>query len=192
MKVLGICGSMRKTGNTSVLVKKILDYVKDEGCSEFETDYLSLSGLKISPCTGCEKCREKKWCILKDDWDTIAEKMTGCDVLVIGSPTYFYDVSGQVKNLIDRTYSLYHDRKLAGKNAVVVSVCADRGGERTLETLEGFANTHGFSSLGFVAGRGFGEGDVINDERSTEKCIEIGEKILKLVSNTHRSGQKKR
>ena len=118
--------------------------------------------------------------------------MVDCDVLIIGSPTYFYDVNGQTKNLIDRTFSLYHDRKLAGKSTVVISVCADRGCERTLSTLEGFVNTHGFSSLGFISGRGFKEGDILKDERSMKKCIEIGEKILKLVSNTHRDSTKSR
>ncbi|MDD4126458.1 MAG: flavodoxin family protein [Methanomicrobium sp.] len=186
MKVLGISGSMRKNGNTAILVKKVLDYIKDEGCSEFETEYITLSGLKIAPCIGCEKCREGKWCVQKDDWNSVAEKIVECDILVIGSPTYFYDVNGQTKNLIDRTYSLYHDRKLAGKNAVVISVCADRGCERTLATLEGFVNTHGFSSLGFISGRGFKEGDIIKDGHAMKKCIDIGERVLKLVSNTHR------
>jgi len=185
MKVLGISGSMRENGNTAILIQKILDHIEKEGCSEFETEYLSLSGLDIGACTGCEKCKETKWCVLKDDWDMVAEKMIECDVLIIGSPTYFYDVNGHTKNMIDRTYSLYHNKKLAGKNAVVVSVCADRGCERTLSTLEGFVNTHRFSSLGFISGRGFKEGDILKDTHAIMKCDEIGEKILKLVSNTH-------
>lgn len=190
MKVLGISGSIRKNGNTAILVKKIIEYIDSEGCSEFETEYISLSGLNIKPCIGCEKCKESKWCVQKDDWNAVAEKITECDVLIIGSPTYFYDVNGHSKNFIDRTYSLYHDRKLAGKNAVVISVCADRGCERTLATLEGFVNTHGFSSLGFVSGRGFKEGDILKDEHAIKKCDAIGERILKLLSNTHRDSIK--
>ncbi|WFN36329.1 flavodoxin family protein [Methanomicrobium antiquum] len=190
MKVLGISGSIRKNGNTAILVKKIIEYIDSEGCSEFETEYISLSGLNIKPCIGCEKCKESKWCVQKDDWNAVAEKMIECDVLIIGSPTYFYDVNGHSKNFIDRTYSLYHDRKLAGKNAVVISVCADRGCERTLATLEGFVNTHGFSSLGFVSGRGFKEGDILKDEHAIKKCDAIGERILKLLSNTHRDSIK--
>ncbi|WOF16895.1 flavodoxin family protein [Methanoplanus sp. FWC-SCC4] len=190
MKVLGISGSMRKDGNTAALVRKIVDYVDTEGCDEFETEFISLAGKKINPCMGCEKCREAKWCVQKDDWTEVANKIVNCDVLVFGSPTYFYDVNGQTKNLIDRTYSLYHDRKLNGKYSVVVSVCADRGCERTLESLEGFVNTHGFSYLGYVSGRGFKEGEVLNDLHAQKKCTEVAEKILKLVSNTHRDSKK--
>lgn len=191
MKVLGISGSMRSGGNTSILVKKIIDYIDAEGCDEFVTDYLSLAGKKISPCTGCEKCRESKWCVIEDDWDDIAGKIMDCDILVLGSPTYYFDVNGQTKNLIDRTYSLFHDRKLAGKYAVVISVCADRGCERTLSTLEGFVNTHEFGYIGFVAGRGAAPGDVLKDNKAIERSIDVSERILKMVSRTHREGKRK-
>jgi len=191
MKVLGISGSMRPNGNTSILVRRIIDYIEKEGCDEFETEFISLSGKKISPCIGCGKCRETKWCVIgNDDWDTIAEKILDCDVLIIGSPTYYYDVNGQTKNLIDRTYSFFHDRKLSGKYAVVVSVCADRGGERTLETLEGFVNTHEFSYLGYIAGKGFNEGDVQNDMAAMDKSTQIGERILKIVSKTFKGSKR--
>lgn len=190
MKVLGISGSMRNQGNTAMLIKRILAHIQAEGCSEIDTEFVSLAGKDIKPCIGCELCRDKRWCVRGGDWDDIAEKVMDCDVLIIGAPTYFYDVNGQTKNFIDRTYSLYHDRKLGGKNAVVVAVCADRGCERTLETLEGFVNTHNFSSLGYISGRGFGEGEVLRDEHAVKKAIDIAEKIMKLLSNTHREGKR--
>ncbi|KQC05078.1 MAG: NADPH-dependent FMN reductase [Methanoculleus sp. SDB] len=182
MKVLGLSGSMRKDGNTALLIQKILDHVDAENCSEIETEFVSLSGMEILPCIGCEKCKEKKWCIIeKDDWGRIVDKVLDCDILIIGSPTYYYDVCGQLKNFIDRTYSLYHDRKLAGRNAVVVAVCADRGCERTLETLEGFVNTHEFSYLGFVAGKGYMPGDILNDPHAMPKAKEVAGTIIKML-----------
>ena len=125
MKVLGLSGSMRKEGNTAQLIKVILQRCKDAG---IKTEFVSLAGKKIMPCLGCEKCKKKKWCINEtDDWDAIVKKVLDCDVLVIGSPTYYYDVGGQIKNFIDRTYSLYHDRKLAGRKGVAVAVHANKG-----------------------------------------------------------------
>ena len=113
MKVLGLSGSMRKNGNTAQLIKVILRQCSEAG---IKTEFVSLAGKKILPCTGCGKCKEKKWCVIEgDDWGDIAEKMLECEVLVIGSPTYYYDVCGHLKNFIDRTYSLYHDRKLLGR-----------------------------------------------------------------------------
>ncbi|NLM30435.1 MAG: flavodoxin family protein [Methanomicrobiales archaeon] len=179
MKVLGISGSMRKTGNTALLVTTILNRVREAG---IETEYISLADKEIRPCTGCEACKEAKWCATEeDDWGSIAEKMIACEVLVIGAPTYYYDINGQTKNLIDRTYSLYHDRRLSGRRAVAVTVCADRGCERTLQTIEGFLNTHEFSYLGYVCGKGYAPGDIRKDERAMTQARQIADKIIRYL-----------
>ena len=182
MNVLGISGSMRADGNTAILVRKILELVDAEQCSEIKTEFISLAGKEIKPCTGCEKCKEKKWCVIEnDDWDSIIMEVLDCDVLVIGSPTYYYDVCGHLKNFIDRTYSLYHDRKLAGRNAAVVAVCAERGCERTLETLEGFVNTHEFSYLGYTCGKAYLPGEILNDTHAMDGAHAVAQKIIRLL-----------
>jgi multimeric flavodoxin WrbA len=183
MKVLGISGSMRKNGNTAALVNVILERCHDAG---IKTEFVSLAGKKIHPCLGCEKCKEKKWCVIEiDDWDSIAKKILDCDVLVIGSPTYYYDVCGHLKNFIDRTYSFYHDRKMAGRKGVAVAVQANKGASRTIQTLEGFLSTHEFASLGSVKGNGYHEGEVLADKEAVEKAQKIGDKIIRLVKKDH-------
>ena len=180
MSVLGISGSMRKDGNTSLLVKAVLERCERAG---IKTEFISLAGKEIKPCLGCEKCKEKDWCVVKnDDWGEIMEKVLDCEVLVIGSPTYYFDVCGHLKNFIDRSYSLYHRRKLAGRKAVAVAVCANEGRARTSETLEGFLNSHEFSYLGWVRGKGYLEGDVAKDARGLKRAQEIGDKIVQLLS----------
>jgi multimeric flavodoxin WrbA len=183
MKVLGLSGSMRKDGNTAILVQEILKRCEDGG---IKTEFVSLAGMKIHPCLGCEKCREKKWCVIEnDDWNEIAQKIMECDVLVIGSPTYYFDVCGHLKNFIDRTYSLYHDRKLAGKKGVAVAVHANKGVSRTIQTIEGFLNTHEFSSLGSVKGTGFQAGDVLQDEEALKRARKTGDRIVRLLKPRH-------
>ena len=183
MKVLGISGSMRKNGNTTILVKEILGRCEESGV---RTEFVSLAGRKISPCLGCEKCKEKKWCVIEnDDWDEIIQKVMKCDVLVIGSPTYYYDVNGHLKNFIDRTYSLYHDRKLSGKKGVAVVVHANKGAGRAVQTIEGFLSTHEFASLGCVKGTGYHAGDVLRDEKAMKKAQKIGDKIVRLLKPSH-------
>ena len=81
MKVLGISGSMRKDGNTSSLVKVILTRCEDAG---IKTKFISLAGKKIHPCLGCDKCREKKWCVIEnDDWDGIIRQVMDADVAAV-------------------------------------------------------------------------------------------------------------
>jgi multimeric flavodoxin WrbA len=183
MQVLGISGSMRKKGNTAILVREILGRCEEAG---IRTEFISLGGRKILPCLGCEKCKKKKWCVIKnDDWNGVMEKVVKCDVLVIGSPTYYFDVCGHLKNFIDRTYSLYHDRKLAGKKGVAVAVHANKGASRTIQTLEGFLSTHEFASLGSVKGTGYQEGDVLNDVEALRRAQKIGDKIVRLLKPNH-------
>ena len=183
MKVLGLSGSMRKDGNTADLVNVILERCRGEG---IKTEFISLAGKKIHPCLGCEKCKEKKTCVVEnDDWEKIINKVLDCDVLVIGSPTYYYDVCGHLKNFIDRTYSLYHDHKLAGRKGVAVAVQAHKGASRTIQTLEGFLSMHEFSSLGSVKGNGYHEGEVLADKQAVENARKIGDKIVRLVKSHH-------
>ncbi len=184
MKVLGISGSMRKDGNTADLVNIIIKRCDDAG---IKTEFISLADKKIHPCLGCEKCKEKKWCVIEnDDWNEVIQKVLNCDVLVIGSPTYYYDVCGHLKNFIDRTYSLYHDRKLAGRKGIAVAVHAQKGANRTIQTIEGFLNSHEFSSLGSVMGKGYHKGDVLNDADAVKNAQKIGDKIVRLVKRNHR------
>ena len=183
MKVLGLSGSMRKDGNTARLIKVILKRCEEAGV---ETKFVSLAGKKILPCLGCEQCKEKKWCVVeKDDWGEIVQEILNCEVLVIGSPTYYYDLCGHLKNFIDRTYSLYHDRKLAGRKGVAVAVQAQKGANRTIQTIEGFLSSHEFSSLGSVKGTGYKEGDVLNDEEAVRKAQKVGDKIVRLLAPRH-------
>ncbi|MDK2973769.1 MAG: hypothetical protein PWP08_140 [Methanofollis sp.] len=179
MNVLGISGSMRKDGNTAHLVGYILEKVQMAG---IETEFISLADKEIKPCTGCEKCKETKWCVIEgDDWNAIATRMLEAEVVILGSPTYYYDINGQLKNLIDRMYSFYHDRKLAGRNAVAVTVCADRGCERSLETIEGFLNTHQYSYLGHVCGKACLPGEIMTDTRAVKKAEAVARKIVNLL-----------
>lgn len=72
MSVLGISGSMRKDGNTSLLVKAVLERCEQAG---IKTEFISLAGKDIKPCLGCEKCKENDWCVIRnDDWDEIMKK----------------------------------------------------------------------------------------------------------------------
>ncbi len=184
MKVLGLSGSMRREGNTAQLIKVILQRCEEGG---IKTEFISLAGRKIMPCMGCEKCKEKKWCINDtDDWNAVVKKVLDSDVLVIGSPTYYYDVNGHLKNFIDRTYSLYHDRKLAGRKGVAVAVHANNGATRAIQTIEGFLSAHEFTSLGSVKGTGYAAGAVLEDADAVQKAQKIGDKIVRLVKKNHR------
>jgi multimeric flavodoxin WrbA len=174
MQVLGISGSMREDGNTAALVRAVLDEVAKDGV---ETEYITLAGKTIGPCTGCELCQRENFCSVHDDWDAIAERMLEAEIVVLGSPTYYYDVNGQTKNFIDRTYSFYHRRRLVGRGGIAVAVQANAGGKRAVETIEGFLSAHEFVSLGSVVGNGYAAGEVTRDEAAATAVRSAAQRI---------------
>ena len=103
MKVMAFNGSARKDGNTAILINYVLKELEKEG---IETELLQLAGQKIQGCMACYKCFENKdgQCAFKDDiLNTCVEKMAEADGIILGSPTYFTDVSTEMKALIDRS-----------------------------------------------------------------------------------------
>jgi multimeric flavodoxin WrbA len=102
MKILGICRSRREESNTNKLVKKVAE------SSQCEFEIINMSSCDIKPCKGCSMCMMNEGqCVIDDDMQAINEKLMETDSLIIGAPTYFMDVSGSVKDLIDRSSAIF-------------------------------------------------------------------------------------
>lgn len=102
MKVVAFNGSPRKDGNTAILCNVVLDELKKEGV---ETELVQFSGESVRGCIGCYQCfnNKDKRCAVNDDIvNTCIEKMLGADGIILASPTYFTDVTAELKALIDR------------------------------------------------------------------------------------------
>ena len=98
-KILGIVGSPRKKGNTDILVSRILEGSKNQGA---ETEILYLGELNIRECNGCHLCWEGRDCGKNDDMIEVYPKIIESDVLVFGTPVYWYAPSALMKAFIDR------------------------------------------------------------------------------------------
>jgi multimeric flavodoxin WrbA len=103
MKVVAFNGSARKDGNTAILVNYVLDELKKEG---IETELVQLAEKKIRGCAACYKCFDNKdqRCSVKDDVaNECIEKMIEAQGIIMASPTYFADVTAEMKALIERS-----------------------------------------------------------------------------------------
>jgi len=138
MKILGISGSPRVTGNTAFAVQHALRVIESEGA---EINYISLAKKDFGPCIGCWKCEESYRCWQEDSMTEILEAMRWCDGLLIGSPVYFGMISGQLKVMMDRTIPLrpnYGDElPMSGKVGGAIACAASRSGgqETTLQNI---------------------------------------------------------
>ena len=103
-KVLVISTSLRAKSNSDILTEQLIAGAKDAG---HEVEHISLKGKKIAFCIGCLACQKTQKCVIKDDAVEIAEKVKSADTLVFATPIYYYEMSGQMKTLLDRLNPLY-------------------------------------------------------------------------------------
>lgn len=117
--ILGVVGSPRRNGNTHVLVSRILDGAKEAGGF---IDILFLNDLHIRECDGCHACWTGKQCSKNDDMNSVYPKIIESDVIIFGTPVYWYGPTALMKIFIDRFvyFNCPENRsKVRGKSAVI-------------------------------------------------------------------------
>lgn len=108
MHVMAINGTPRKKGNTSTIVKAMLEGAQYSGATTSEAH---LHTMNMKGCMGCLSCRDVHGvCAQKDELSPFLEAMKTCDAVIFGCPIYMYRLSGQMKLFVDRLYSLYAPR----------------------------------------------------------------------------------
>jgi len=148
-KVLGIVGSPRKK-YTYKLVKTVLDTVAEK--KNVETELIQLSDYKIEHCSGClDYCEKTKKCKIKDDMQKLYPELKEADALIIGTPTYYYNVSGSVKDFIDRSNPLYNAESLKGKIGAAIAVSEEEGHNQALTAISSLFQLHKLREVGSIA-----------------------------------------
>ncbi|TCL63340.1 NADPH-dependent FMN reductase [Hydrogenispora ethanolica] len=118
MKVLALNGSARKNGNSATMLKNAMEGAKAAGA---ETKLINLYDLNYKGCTGCEACKllgGKSFgrCALRDDLTPVLVEAIAADVLLIGSPIYWHDITGMLRAFLERfwfpTLTYTKERKL--------------------------------------------------------------------------------
>jgi multimeric flavodoxin WrbA len=99
MKILAICGSPRREGNTDTLLKHALDVISRDG---IETEFISLAGKKLLSCNACMACNMKPECKIEDDFAPVFRSMVEADGFIVGSPVYFGSATPDIMALLDR------------------------------------------------------------------------------------------
>ena len=188
-KVVASNGSPRKDGNTSILIRHILEELDNKG---IETETLQLGGKKIRGCTACGKCFENRdrRCVFDDDMvNTCIEKMSSADGIILGSPVYFFDVTPEMKALIDRAGFVSFANGHLFKNKVGNATVAVRraGASRTADSMLHFILGSEMIVSGLPAiGIGRDVGDVLTDEEGIARAKSLGQTMAQLLNHLNR------
>lgn len=191
MKILILNASPRPKGNVSSMLKAM----KEELASaDAEVEFIDVCKLQVRPCSGCMKCRSERKCALaEDDSQKVLRKIQQCDGLIVGSPCYWGNMTGQLKILFDRmAYGMLDDSghgfpkpMLKGKKAVIVSASTtpwpfnilfkqSAGAVRAIKEVIGWS---GFKIVGVAQKGGTHMRQGLSD-RELIKCRKAARKLL--------------
>jgi len=190
MKVIAFNGSARKDGNTSILINLVLDELQKEG---IETELFQFAGKKIRGCVACMKCFENKdqrCANNKDVLNECLEKMLEADGIILGSPTYFSNVSTEIKALIDRAGLVAIANGHMFKRKVGAAVVAVRraGSVSVFDAINYFFFINQLivpGSIYWNMGIGYEKGDVKKDEEGIQTMKVLGENMAWLLKKLH-------
>lgn len=196
MKALFVCGSFRENSNTNKILEKI---AVSSGC---DCELVYLRDMEVEPCTGCLGCMwTEGHCIIEDGMQELYDKIMNAGAIIIGSPTYYMNVSGAVKCFLDRKFALYFrgigppgspytgQRPLAGRPAVGIITAAERGHERAIETLRRHFEINQMNIVGEIA-EVVGVNDVHDMPDIMMKAVRVGIRLGETL-NRNSTGQQR-
>jgi len=190
MRVIAFNGSPRKGGNTAALIDIVLEELKREG---IDTELYQIGGKEIHGCRACYACVQNKdrRCAVKDDvLNDCVELMEGADGIVIGSPTYFSNVTAEVKALIDRAGLVAKANGDLFRRKVGAAVVAVRraGGIHAFNSINHFFLINQMivpGSIYWNVGIGSGPGEVCSDEEGVATMKALGMNMAWLMKRLH-------
>ena len=180
--ILGIIGSPRKNGNTHVIVSRILEGARDAGA---RTEPIFLGELRISECDGCHACwKGKHACSKNDDMKNLYPKIMESDVMIFGTPVYWFGPTAIMKCFMDRFVFFncpVNRRKIRNKTAII-AVPFEDGRLRTSDPVVDFFE----KSLDYLEMRLTGKilvpgvtkpGEVRNRKQVMDRCYRLGKRL---------------
>jgi multimeric flavodoxin WrbA len=190
MKVVALNGSPRKGGNTEHLLRHVLGVLKEEG---IRTELVHIGGKKVQGCTACGKCFENRnrKCVIENDFvNGCIEKMAAAEGMLIGSPTYFADVSTPVKALIERAgfVGMANDGLFTRKVGAAVIAVRRAGGIHVYDSINHFFGISGMYTVGssyWNLGVGLEPGEVEQDQEGIETMRNLGMNMAWILKKIH-------
>jgi multimeric flavodoxin WrbA len=175
-KVVAVIGSPRRRGNTATLVDAALEELERGGC---DCTRIVLAEKRVEFCSGHVHCGERA-CPHDDDMAGILEQVYAADGLILATPIYYENVSGQMKTFMDRNATrYYHEEWLAPKVVGLIAVAGESEAEDTLAAMRRFVALSNPEEPPVVALGGLADkpGDAAQDAELMARARALGRSI---------------
>ena len=172
--ILVISTSLRHNSNSERLADYFVKGVKSAGNN---VEKISLKDKNIAFCKGCLACQKTKRCVIEDDAIKIAEQMCNSDIIVFATPIYYYEMSGQMKTILDRANSLFA-RDYKFRDIYMLTTAAENEAyvpEKAIAGLTGWIDCFEKAQLaGTIFVGGVSDAGDIHDHEMLQKAFEMG------------------
>lgn len=190
MKVVAFNGSARKDGNTAILIRHVLAELEAQGIA---TELVQLGGKQIQGCIACFKCfkkRDRHCSVKKDMLNECIDMMLEADGIIMGSPTYFANVSTNIKSLIDRAglVAKANDEMFARKTGAAVVAVRRAGAIHVFNSINHFYFISQMVVPGssyWNIGLGLNPGDVEKDDEGIKTMSNLGRNMAWLMKRLY-------
>lgn len=177
MKILLIESSPHKNGSSNMLAGEFIRGAQEKG---HETVVFDAARADIRPCIGCGACGMAGKCALKDDMEALKGAIRGADMLVFVTPLYYYNVSAQLKKVIDRFFSFSAELTSMKKKSAFICASWDAN-DWTMDCVSAYYKTLcrylDFRDAGSVLATGCGNTGLTRNSSFMEKAYELGRSL---------------
>lgn len=177
MKVLVISTSLRANSNSDALAHAFVRGAQEAG---HEVELVSLRGKNLQFCRGCLSCVKTNKCVIDDDAPAIVEKMHDADAICFATPIYYYEMSGQMKTLLDRANPLYSSDYHFRHIYMLTCAAEDEAfvPERAVAGLTGWIDCFEHAQLkGSVFAGGVNAPNDIKGHKALDEAYELGKNV---------------
>jgi multimeric flavodoxin WrbA len=177
MKINAFIGSPRKGSNTDLLIDQVLRGAQTKGHG---TEKIYLYDYEILPCIDCRGCKRDDFtCALQDGMQELYPKLEAADLIVFGTPVYWYGPTGKMKLFIDRLRPFIASGKLNGKRGVVVAP-SEEGESCCRPLMEMFLKSFNYVGMDFagsILAKAYERGEILDKADDLRRAYQLGRSL---------------
>ncbi|MFH1057932.1 MAG: flavodoxin family protein, partial [Pseudomonadota bacterium] len=170
-------------GNTAQMIEMLRPALEAEG---LELKHIHLADKEVNYCVGCGFCMERGACWIEDDHKAVVKELLDADAVILGSPVYFYHVTGQMKTFLDRSLAYGHKPRGSWKPGLALSVTARVGETEVAEYLGKMLKVYGAYPVGAFTALATKPGEFLGKETVQARAADLARDLARAVKEKRR------